>query len=43
MNTKFDTLGNGITAIMQDLQRLEAERKDQHMRDQRVGSIDYDL
>jgi hypothetical protein len=43
MNKKFDNLGSGITAILTDLQRLEAERRDQVMRDQRTGMVDYDL
>lgn len=43
MNKKFDSLGNGITTILTDLQRLEAERREQVMRDQRTGTVDYDL
>ena len=42
-DAKFSDLGNGIRTIMGDLQRLEADRRDQVMRDQRVGQIDYDL
>jgi len=29
MNKRFDTMGTGIKTILSDLQRLEAERKDQ--------------
>lgn len=43
MKKQFDTLGSGIKNILSDLQRLEADKKDKHMRDQRVGSVDYDL
>ncbi len=43
MNRKFDHLGSGISTILTDLQRLEAERREQVMRDQRTGMVDYDL
>lgn len=43
MNKRFDSLGNGMNTILTNLQRLEAERKDNQMRDSRVGAIDYDL
>lgn len=43
MNQRFDALGTGIKTIMADLQRLEADRREQLMRDQRVGTIDYEL
>ena len=43
LNQRFDALGTGIKTIMADLQRLEADRREQLMRDQRVGTIDYEL
>ena len=43
MNQRFDKLGGNIAVIMSDLQRMEAERREQLLRDQRVGTVDYDL
>lgn len=43
MNTRFDRLGNETANILTYLQRLEAERRDQIMQDQRTGQIDYNL
>lgn len=39
----FDKLGTGIQNILSDLQRMEADRREQFMRDQRTGQVDYDL
>jgi len=33
MNKRFDTLGTGITSILSDMQRMEADRREQIMRD----------
>lgn len=43
MNSRFDRLGNETANILTYLQRIEAERRDQIMQDQRTGQIDYNL
>ena len=43
MNARFDKLGNETASILTYLQNIEAERRQQVMRDERTGQVDYDL
>ena len=43
LNRRFEDLGSGVKTIMMDLQRIEAARREQMLRDERTGTVDYDM